>query len=123
MMMAWDGAVRLDTAKFVQWLCCTATTQNRQRKNATLATRDIWCLSSFSHTFLVIKDMSKPNKQTYKQSNAAIARTFRHQSSLGFTSESSSTRASTLAAITPSNSAPPSTIDPSDSPALNSWDQ
>jgi len=67
--------------------------------------------------------MSKPKKQTYKQSNAAIACTFHNQSSLGFTSELSSTRASTLAATTLPNSAPPSTVDPSDLPALNSWDQ
>lgn len=62
--------------------------------------------------------MFKSKKHNYKQSNAAIARTFRHQPSSGFISE---TRASTSAATTPPNSASgpeensPITIDDSDS--------
>ena len=66
--------------------------------------------------------MPRPKKQSYKQSNAAIAHTFHHQSSWT-SSPSSITQASTLAATTPPNSAPPSTIDPSDIPALESLDQ
>ena len=66
--------------------------------------------------------MPRLKKSNYKQSNAAIARNFRHNSSC-LTSEPSDSRANTLAATTPPNSAPPSTFDPADIPLLNSWNQ
>jgi hypothetical protein len=67
--------------------------------------------------------MPRLKKSNYKHSNAAFARNFRHNSSSGLISEPSDTHTSTLAAITPPTSAPPSTIDPADVPVLKSWDQ
>ena len=80
-------------------------------------------LCSTSKHISTIKEMPRLKKSNYKQSNAAIARNFRHNSSSGLTSERSDSRANTSAATTPPNSAPPSTIDPAEVPSLNSWDQ